>query len=150
MSLDIDRLQGVRRKIGKITAQCPACLETGHDNKGNHLFIMPDGRFGCIMNQGSSGRPHRQRIFALAGDRAAQSSPASPIQVRRADHERKTRRPSQLLDLGTLGTGNSNTRAMRTSDPSPHRNTETLSQTCGIANCRPKRPKGPRANLRAK
>ncbi len=68
MSLDIRKLEkvvdlgnGVRR------ARCPACAEGGGDRKGEHLRIYPDGKFGCCVHAGD--HVHRQRIFALAGER---------------------------------------------------------------------------------
>ena len=36
-----------------------------HDEKGEHLVIMPDGRFGCVTYPGAAGKEHRQRIYAL-------------------------------------------------------------------------------------
>ena len=56
---------------GKIIARCPACAEAGHDQKGEHLVINADGRFGCVVYPGDSAdaKEHRKRIFALCGDR---------------------------------------------------------------------------------
>ena len=68
MSLNIHKLKNVKRQNNKITAQCPACAEEGCDRKGDHLFIDQHGKFGCVVNSGPSGKEHRQRIFALAGD----------------------------------------------------------------------------------
>jgi hypothetical protein len=68
MSLNLQKLKNVKRATDKFTAQCPACAEEGGDQKGDHLFIDPKGKFGCVVNQGEAGREHRQRIFALAGD----------------------------------------------------------------------------------
>jgi len=67
MRLDLAKLENVVNHGKKTTARCPACAENGMDRKGDHLCIQSDGRFGCVMHQGESGRDHRRRIFALAG-----------------------------------------------------------------------------------
>ncbi len=67
MSLDLSKLEKVRhREDGGVEARCPACAEGGHDRKGQHLLVKPDGRFGCCANP--KDREHRRRIFALARD----------------------------------------------------------------------------------
>ena len=72
MSLNLNKLEKVRPLgNGGVEARCPACAEGGHDRKGEHLLIKPDGRFGCCANPKDSD--HRKRIFALVGD----SSPRS-------------------------------------------------------------------------
>ena len=72
MSLNLNKLEKVRHLAnGGVEARCPACAEGGHDRKGEHLLIKPDGRFGCCANPKDSD--HRKRIFALVGD----SSPRS-------------------------------------------------------------------------
>ena len=65
--LDMTRLENVHIAAGKTVARCPACAETGRDKNGDHLFIGPDGRFGCVDNPGLEGEVHRKRIFALVG-----------------------------------------------------------------------------------
>lgn len=65
--LDWDKLENVQYKDGKITARCPACKEIGHDKKGNHLVIYPNGKYSCIMFPGETGKEHRKRIYKLAG-----------------------------------------------------------------------------------
>ena len=72
MSLDRNKLENVVQIDGKITARCPACQEDGGDNTGNHLVVYPYGRFGCVVNPGSS--EHRRRIFRLVGKRNGSSS----------------------------------------------------------------------------
>lgn len=67
MGLDLSRLENVRHHGAKVIARCPACVESGDDRKGEHLFIEPGGRFGCVVFSGAEGRKHRQRIFELAG-----------------------------------------------------------------------------------
>jgi hypothetical protein len=71
MGLDISELKKVHDRGYKRTARCPACAETGHDQKGEHLVINADGSFGCVVYSGDSAeaKEHRRRIFALAGDR---------------------------------------------------------------------------------
>jgi hypothetical protein len=65
MSLDHSKLNKlVRLNGGGFRAQCPACAEIGQDRSGQHLYIFPDGRFGCAAYQ--QDHAHRQRISALA------------------------------------------------------------------------------------
>lgn len=64
-SLDLDRLEKVRRCPGGIEARCPACAEEGHDRTGNNLFHNPDtGAFYCHADPG-----HTRRIWELVGIR---------------------------------------------------------------------------------
>lgn len=65
MSLDHSLLENIKTTNGKTTARCPACKECGSDTTGEHLVIYPDGRFGCVVNEGNS--EHRKRIFDLVG-----------------------------------------------------------------------------------
>ena len=67
--LDLDRLEIVRERGGKVIARCPACAEAGADRSGNHLSIFDQGRgrFACIAFAAQSGIDHRRRIFELAG-----------------------------------------------------------------------------------
>jgi len=67
MGLDQEKLEFVKREEFKVIARCPACAEAGNDGKGEHLFIGPDGQFGCVIYPGPDGRKHRQRIYELAG-----------------------------------------------------------------------------------
>jgi hypothetical protein len=68
MSLDLTKLDRVvELSDGVKRARCPACAESGSDRSGEHLRIYPDGKFGCCVHPAS--REHRQRIFALAGER---------------------------------------------------------------------------------
>jgi hypothetical protein len=71
MSLHISKLQNVRIRGKKTTARCPACAESGGDNKGEHLIINSQGHFGCVVypGHGPDAEKHRQRIFVLCGDR---------------------------------------------------------------------------------
>jgi hypothetical protein len=68
MSLDVAKLEKVRHLAnGVIQARCPACAESGGDQKGEHLRIYGDGRFGCCVHPKDG--EHRKRIYALAGER---------------------------------------------------------------------------------
>lgn len=67
MSLDLAMLELIRDKGDAKVARCPACAEAGRDRRGDHLWVGPDGRFGCIANPGD--RDHAQRIWALVGVR---------------------------------------------------------------------------------
>jgi hypothetical protein len=81
MSLNLSKLEKVRYLAkGSVEARCPACAEGGHDRKGEHLLIKPDGRFGCCANP--KDREHRKRIFALAGDTAPRSIKVKPPAVK--------------------------------------------------------------------
>ena len=81
MSLNLNKLEKVRHLAsGGIEARCPACAEGGHDRKGEHLLIKPDGRFGCCANP--KDREHRKRIFALAGDASPRSIKVKPPAVK--------------------------------------------------------------------
>jgi hypothetical protein len=72
MSLNINKLEKVVELAnGAKQARCPACAEAGQDEKGEHLRIYPEGRFGCCVFAGD--REHRKRIFALAGVHERQS-----------------------------------------------------------------------------
>jgi hypothetical protein len=67
MSLDLGKLEKARQERGRTIARCPACAEEGKDQKGQHLFIGPDGKFGCILFPGAEGAGHRKRIWELVG-----------------------------------------------------------------------------------
>lgn len=66
LHLDLSRLEKVRHVGAKITARCPACVATGNDRTGDHLVILPSGKFGCTVGR---DREHRREIFALVGIR---------------------------------------------------------------------------------
>jgi hypothetical protein len=81
MSLCMSKLQNVRHlPNGAIEARCPACAESGHDRTGEHLWIKPDGRFGCCANPKDS--EHRKHIFALAGDSSPKQIKVKPTAVK--------------------------------------------------------------------
>jgi len=74
--IDLEKL-GSRRKVGdRVIARCPACAEDEADKKGEHLVIYPDGRFGCIANQGDSD--HRRRVWELVGVKEERDMPPPP------------------------------------------------------------------------
>ncbi len=95
MSLLLTKLQLVKDLgDGGQQARCPACAELGHDRKGEHLRLYPDGRFGCCVHP--KDREHRKRIFALAGNREPQSIRVKVVRP-------KTQAPLQRDVLGRLG-----------------------------------------------
>ncbi len=103
MSLDPGRLANVRQRGGKTVARCPACAEHGLDEKGEHLVIMPDGRFGCVANPGAAGKSHRQRIFALAGEAPCRSRGACMVRVRRPARSNFQQVAGLLDGIGRFG-----------------------------------------------
>jgi hypothetical protein len=114
MSLDPSKLENARQCGKKIIARCPACAEDGHDEKGEHLVIMPDGRFGCVTCPGAAGKQHRQRIYALAGDKTTSRRGACMIRVRRPVLPKLPEIAGRSVvpgQLGTAGTPFSNPRA---------------------------------------
>lgn len=64
--LDSARLENVKRhEDGSMHAACPACRAAGSDKSSHHLFIHPDGKFGCATHPRDG--EHRKEIFKLAG-----------------------------------------------------------------------------------
>ena len=63
--LDSSKLENVKTRENKTIAACPACRAAGDDNKGEHLVIYSNGKFGCIAHEGDS--LHRKDIFSLVG-----------------------------------------------------------------------------------
>ncbi len=98
MSLDISKLRKVRTCGAKITAQCPACAESGHDRTSDHLVINDDGAFACVVYPGDSpdAKAHRKRVFALCGIRDAMALSLHPVQASSA-------KPIKTGILGRLG-----------------------------------------------
>ena len=105
MSLDVSKLQKVRIHGKKTTAQCPACAEAGHNQKGEHLLINANGSFGCVVNPGDSAdaKEHRKRIFALCGDREIKPLAVHPSRLGRLGRVNQTYLASAPLKTGLLG-----------------------------------------------
>ena len=80
MTLDLDKLENVVIRNGKLIARCPACEENGDDGTGDHLFIADegDGPFGCVINEGPAGAEHRRRIWELVGVKSQPFAPRNP------------------------------------------------------------------------
>ena len=100
MGLDLSQLENVKYQGSKVIARCPACAETGNDRKGEHLFIEPGGRFGCVVNPGSDGYTHRKRIFELVG---IKSTDASGFNIRKPLSPASNEKIIQKDILGHLG-----------------------------------------------
>lgn len=115
MSLNIDKLENVKQ-LGNLTvARCPACAQDGHDKKGEHLSIDQNGRFGCVVYPGESGRTHRKKIYELTGQKQNRITITVKLAYVRAD-----RKVDEIIEndiLGQLG------RAELTRS---HRNTNTV------------------------
>lgn len=63
--IDLTRIEKVRQTGSKFIGRCPACAENGGDRRGDHLAVLPSGKFACAAYPGDSD--HRRRVFALAG-----------------------------------------------------------------------------------
>ena len=61
-TLDLEKLDNVVERSGKIIARCPACAERGRDSQGNHLVIFDNGAYSCIVGDAN----HRKEIYKLA------------------------------------------------------------------------------------
>ena len=105
MSLDISKLENVRKRGGKVIARCPACAEVGHDQKGEHLVINANGSFGCVVYPGDSAdaKEHRKRIFALCGDREIKPLAVHPSGLGRLGRLTETHLAVRPIKTGLLG-----------------------------------------------
>ena len=105
MSLDISKLENVRKRGEKVTARCPACSQAGHDQKGEHLVVGVDGRFACVVYPGDSvdAKEHRKRIFALCGDREIKPLAVQSPGLGRLGRVNQTYLASAPLKTGLLG-----------------------------------------------
>lgn len=65
MTLDVEKLERVKRTPQFINARCPACHELGLDQSGNHLIVYPSGSFGCAVY--AKDKKHYRRVIELAG-----------------------------------------------------------------------------------
>ena len=148
MSLDLSRLENVRKRIGKIVARCPACAEQDHDQKGEHLVIFPNGSFACVANPGKEGHKHRQRIFTLASDPVLRKRGACVVWVRRPAGAKLPTTAGTVVDLSQLGTAGTpflqlrDTRYAKT--PETVVRQEYRHTRKGIRKARPNRPKSSR------
>lgn len=105
MSLDISKLENVRKRGERVTARCPACSQAGHDQKGEHLVVGVDGRFACVVYPGDSvgAKEHRKRIFASCGDREIKPLAVRPSGLGRLGRVIKGRSAGSALKTGLLG-----------------------------------------------
>ncbi len=105
MSLEVSRLENVRVRGGKTIARCPACAEAGRDQKGEHLIINSDGRFGCVVYPGdlADAKEHRKRIFALCGDREIKPLAVHPLGLGRLGRVNRSQLAETPLKTGLLG-----------------------------------------------
>ena len=99
MSLDPSKLQKMRYQGSAIVAQCPACAAENRDRQGNHLFVAPDGRFGCVLYPGAAGRSHRKKIFKLAGIKDNRD----PARVGVITVKGKNIKPPEVIESDVLG-----------------------------------------------
>lgn len=65
MSLDISKLENVRRTANGMSARCPMCASFGRDKAGEHLSILSDGKYNCIAYSNDS--EHNKGIYKLVG-----------------------------------------------------------------------------------
>lgn len=65
MAYNLSKLQCVKKlPSGAVQSACPICRLSGSDRTGNHLSILPSGKFNCIV--GSAGDPfHNRQIRAF-------------------------------------------------------------------------------------
>lgn len=105
MSLDISRLENVHQRGSRTIARCPACAKDGRDEKGEHLVIMPNGRFGCVVYPGAAGKDHRKRISAIAGDPNTRKRGAFNVRVRRPSINQTKPPNAEVVDVARLGLG---------------------------------------------
>lgn len=100
-------MENVRKLDGGILqARCPACAEAGQDRKGEHLRILPDGRFGCCVHPKDGD--HRKKIFALAGDKSLQDFSIRVAGAKPTIPELcSVKAILTTVNLGTPGTGKS-------------------------------------------
>jgi hypothetical protein len=74
MALNTGKLENVRKGPGGgVRAGCPACAAKGEDTRKEHLYIYPDGRFGCAKYP--KDKTHRSVIAKLVGLREVGSKP---------------------------------------------------------------------------
>lgn len=99
--LDRSKLEHIKDAAnGGYHARCPACAEGGHDASGDHLWVRPDGRFGCCVHP--QDKEHRRRIWALAGGPVEpawfRAPNAGAVCVMRSRQERNLREYDREVD----------------------------------------------------
>ena len=51
---------------GAWVGRCPACAADGNDKTGEHLLILPNGKWACVVYQGAAGIDHRSAMAKLS------------------------------------------------------------------------------------
>ena len=100
MSLDLSKLAKVKRRAGKIIAQCPVCAESGADKSGEHFVAYENGKWGCVAFTGD--KDHRREIAAMIGD-TSQLRTLKPLPVRRVEIEIRRKLELPPLRVPTVG-----------------------------------------------
>jgi hypothetical protein len=103
MSLDLSKLENVRKDGQKTIARCPACAEKGQDHSGDHLVIYPDGRYGCVSNP--KEHEHNKAIYRLAGDGKYAGRGPIPVEIKVPAGKPRTVRTLSLNSLAYKGVG---------------------------------------------
>lgn len=103
MKIDTTKLKHAKKRVRDgqniIIARCPACEEEGSDNKGEHLIVFADGRFGCVVNpiEDEESHDHRRRILELVGSPGPHTPGAA-----RAPYVPKTTMPSATAKVWVI------------------------------------------------
>jgi hypothetical protein len=141
VSLDLAKLENVRRlPDGRIRARCPACAAGGHDEKGEHLLVSTDGRFGCAVYPGDTS--HRKTIWALMG-----SQTAKPIKVHSLGRLGRVAQTPAVLQgniLGRLGRAEISLAGKASGQPSSQNGLVSTSNLRGSSEGVPRVPTGSR------
>jgi len=107
MGLDHSKLEGLGKgPMGGLRGRCPACAAKGEDKGGEHLYIYPDGRFGCAKYP--KDKSHRSTIARLACDKRDMPKPILRVLTKTF----KTPQNIVIKTFGTDGTTNLNLRAL--------------------------------------
>ena len=102
MKIDLNKLQNVVRKPdGRVQARCPACAAHGADEKGEHLVVFADGKFGCVAHP--ADKIHNQAILMLVGVHDGQGGRSVPkLDIKRQSIMAST----TVMIIGQIGTEN--------------------------------------------
>ena len=65
MTTIIDRMENVKRVGKSHRGRCPACAQNGGDQRGEHLMVFEDGRYGCAAHP--NDHEHRSEIWKCMG-----------------------------------------------------------------------------------